>query len=91
MIHPTDTAVDFIFGKFLDRYCSEKTRVLCQKIEKLHRSINHEPRFPRSPVYQEHIRSTLQQIEEMEKNLSAGGRRSWDQEKLMLSKRIVYL
>lgn len=94
MIHPTETTVNYIFDKFLHRYCSLETRELCEKIDQLRRNIYHEPRFPASPVYQQHLRNTIQQIEEMEKLMMAAGRSGqggllWDQEKLMLSKRII--
>jgi len=63
MLHPSETAINYIWEKFSDTYFSEKTKQIKQRLEMLREKINHRPLHPNSPEYV----SFLQQIE-LEKN-----------------------
>lgn len=43
MIHPSETAVDYIWEKFQERYLSERSRKLLAEGEKVTRRLNHRP------------------------------------------------
>jgi hypothetical protein len=67
MLHPSETAVDFIWNKFIDTYIDEKSQVVINDIEKINKAINHKPFDVRSKSYKKFIESSLEYIEVLQK------------------------
>ena len=51
MLHPSETAINYIWEKFSDTYFSEQTKLIKQRMEHLTRQINHRALHPDSPQY----------------------------------------
>lgn len=67
MIHPSPLAMEYIWQLFSTSFFSEQTMILCQKIEKIVKAINHKPFNSASPQYQSFVAATLSTLEELEK------------------------
>lgn len=65
MIHPSQTAIDYIWGKFGERYFSKETQDLNIQWLKLLRSINHRPFHPSTKQHQSFLRQTLHDLQEL--------------------------
>ena len=62
MVHPSEEAIDYIFGYFNDIYLHSDDRELRHHISKLNLSLNHKPQFPDTEQHRM-LQSTL--IEQM--------------------------
>jgi GSCFA family len=56
MIHPNETAVDYIWNAFMSRFLDEKTKMIYADILALHQAASHRPLFPESESYQLFLR-----------------------------------
>lgn len=65
MLHPSAVAVDYIWEKFTDAYCSEQTMELCQKVGQWRKMRQHRPLFPQNGGYQ----AFTEKMEKIEKEL----------------------
>eukprot|EP01038_Epipyxis_sp_PR26KG_P013044 gene13044-17481_t len=65
LIHPSKPAIDYIFSKFLEKYCDQSTIDICEKIIKINNNINHIPRFTDSPSYEKHLNNTISKIKDL--------------------------
>jgi len=48
LLHPSPTAVDYIWNNFMHSILAEETRQAIAQMEKLHKSLEHRPRWPQS-------------------------------------------
>ncbi len=66
MLHPTSTAIDYIWGKFQEAYFDQQTGKLKERIEKILNAKNHRPRNPNSEAHQRFLQQQLKYIEGLE-------------------------
>lgn len=66
MLHPSDVAVEFIWQKFTETFCSDHTKALLGKINKLNAAAAHRPFNPDTPAHQRF----LEKMKEMEAELN---------------------
>jgi hypothetical protein len=66
LIHPNDTAVDYIWSYFENAFFNEKTQILAQKIEKIRNAVAHRPLHPESVPHQTFIKNQLLRIEALQ-------------------------
>jgi len=62
MIHPADTAVDYIWEQFSETYFSRETQHLLERIAKISAAARHRPFHPESPEHRAFARQQLEQI-----------------------------
>ncbi len=67
MLHLSETAIDYIWNKFVSTYIDAKSKVIIREIEKLNKAINHKPFNINSKPYQEFIKVQLKYIQELGK------------------------
>lgn len=65
MVHPSELAVDLIWERFEDAYCSAETRAAAEKFLQLHKMKAHRPLYPESEAY----KTMQQRIEALENEL----------------------
>lgn len=68
MIHPSPTAIQYIWEKFTNSSITDKAQKLMKQIEKINQAIGHKPFQVTSESHQKFIKSTLKKIEEIEQN-----------------------
>jgi hypothetical protein len=66
MLHPTETAEDYIWEKFAGAYLNESYTSFLKEWEKVRRALAHKPFHPESPAHQAFLQSTLQQLQQLE-------------------------
>jgi hypothetical protein len=70
MIHPNETAHDYIWGKFSEVYFDESNRQLSLKWQKLKRNLEHKPFHPASAHHQAFLKKTLEEMEQLSSQLN---------------------
>lgn len=65
MLHPSSTAIEYIWQKFADAYFSSETRDLMGKIEKITKACKHKPRNSNSNAYQQFAQQQQQNIKQL--------------------------
>lgn len=69
MLHPNETAHDYIWEKFSEVYFSMATRQLNEQWAKLQRNLRHRPFFPDSAEHRRFLRKTLADMEQLHPQL----------------------
>lgn len=69
MIHPNETAHDYIWEKFAAVYFSDATRQLTQQWEAVRRNLEHKAFHPASPQHQQFLKKTLSELERLSSQL----------------------
>lgn len=70
MLHPSDTAVEYIAEKFSDKYFSEDTKIINKKIISLLKQLSHKPFQQNSEEYRNFRNSLYNEIKDFsEKNI----------------------
>lgn len=67
MLHPSETAVDFIWNRFINTYIDEESQVAINDIEKINKAINHKPFNVSSKPYRKFIETSLEYIKKLQK------------------------
>jgi hypothetical protein len=62
MIHPNQTAINYIWEKFSDMWISEDSLKTMKEIETIQRGINHRPFYPKSEQHQQFLKSIKKRI-----------------------------
>lgn len=65
MIHPSASAINYIWEKFADHFFSKETHLILQTWEELRKAINHKPFQPQSKSYQNFLLQTLLKMERL--------------------------
>lgn len=65
MIHPNETAREYIWNMFTANYLDEKARNFIDEWLKITRSLEHRPFHPHSTAHQEFIKKTLEKIKRL--------------------------
>ena len=66
MLHPNETAVAYIFKKFIGSHISEECYGAMMGIEKLQKAMNHRPRNPRSKAHVSFLQHQILYLEQLE-------------------------
>lgn len=69
LLHPSPTAVDYIWEKFAAAYFDENTTELCKKVDKWRKMRQHRPLFAQSTTYQDFTKKVEQLEQELKKRL----------------------
>ena len=67
LIHPNDTAIDYVWQYFERAFFSKKTIEIIRKVEKINRAAAHRPLNPSSKSHREFLKKQLLNIEELKK------------------------
>ena len=65
MLHPSESAQNFIFSRFVNTFISEEDQDIIRNIEKILTSIEHKPRFPDTESYRKFRASINRNIAEL--------------------------
>ncbi len=65
LVHPNQTAINFVFEKFLHSFFDETTKELRKEMEKILSAVNHKPFVKESDAHQKFIGAQLQHIKKM--------------------------
>jgi hypothetical protein len=60
MIHPNETAIDYIWERFLDTYLEDKERPLMKELKSLTQAAKHEPFNPSVPEHRQFLTANHQ-------------------------------
>ncbi|MFT2008975.1 GSCFA domain-containing protein [Pontibacter sp. 13R65] len=70
MLHPTELAEDYIWQKFVGAYFDQEFQTFLPEWQKLKRAVAHKPFHPESAAHQQFLRSTIQQLKQLEQQYS---------------------
>ncbi|MDQ4140076.1 MAG: GSCFA domain-containing protein [Bacteroidota bacterium] len=65
MIHPTEVAEEYIWGKFKTAYFDNDFQQFTEKWDKIRQALAHKPFHPESVSHQQFLRKVLRQLEEL--------------------------
>ena len=65
MIHPTQEAIDYIWEKFTDAYCSNATKDFLIKWKSIRTALHHKPFHSQSASHQKFLQDTLHRLNEL--------------------------
>ena len=82
LIHPNHLAETYIWTKFIDSYCNEKTKAMITQWDKVKKAIQHQPFFPESATYIQHLTDTIAKLEILSKDIDVNEEITFLQHKL---------
>ena len=83
LTHPSPTAVNYLWERFLEAAVAPESRILIEQIEALQRSLEHRPLHPQSEASRAFSERLSQEILRLERALGGG----FDCEKEILAQR----
>ena len=69
MIHPNDTARDYIWDLFKENFLDQSARDFVKQWHKISLNLEHCPFHPHTPAHQQFLQKTLKQIEQLPANI----------------------
>ena len=66
MIHPSNTAIQYIWEKFRDTWISDETINLMEDVNSIQKNLAHKPFNPKSKQYQEFLKGTEEKIRNLQ-------------------------
>jgi hypothetical protein len=66
LVHPNETAIDFVFEKFCDSFLDYLSKKIKAEIKKVLSAVNHKPFFKESLEHQKFIAAQLRNINKIE-------------------------
>ena len=66
LVHPNETAIDFVFEKFCDSFLDDLSKKIKAEIKKVLSAVNHKPFFKESLEHQKFIAAQLRNINKIE-------------------------
>lgn len=69
MIHPSETAEQYIWSKFKTRYFDSSTVELTERFESVKKALDHKPFHPASVEHKAFLKQTLRRLEELSPHL----------------------
>ena len=63
LLHPNQTAIDYVWDKFMGRYFDDETIKIIKKWNKIAKSLNHKPFNPGSQAHLNFIKKTINEME----------------------------
>ena len=70
MIHPNNSAINYIWEKFSENWLSNEALQIMQQIKKIQRNLEHKPFNSESLSYKEFIKSTEQKIKQLQEKFT---------------------
>jgi hypothetical protein len=70
MIHPSEQAISYVWEKFIETFFTDHTKKQVLHIKKLTQAANHKPFNPASKAHLQFVSKTVQQMEQLESELS---------------------
>jgi hypothetical protein len=67
LVHPNETAINFVFEKFCDSYLDNASKITMIELKKIISAVNHKPFLEESEPHQKFISQQLENIETLEK------------------------
>jgi len=86
MTHLSASAIAYIFERFAEVYIPEEARQIISKVEKLNRAVSHKPFNTQSESHQKFIKTTINQIKTLNKEISS---QDWSNELQILNAQII--
>ncbi|MDN5199962.1 GSCFA domain-containing protein [Fulvivirgaceae bacterium BMA10] len=83
MIHPTETAEDYIWEAFGKSYFDTDTQLFLKEWRKIKKALSHRPFHPESDKHQKFLKETIQKLEKLQ------GKITVDQEIAILNKQLL--
>jgi len=65
MIHPTEVAENYIWGKFTEKYLEPNSQSLIKEWQAIRKAIEHKPFHPESSAHQKFIKETIGKLEKL--------------------------
>jgi lysophospholipase L1-like esterase len=62
MLHPSEVAIQYIWGLFSDRYFDSRTQAFIKNWQSIIQAINHQPFHAQTPAYKAFISKTIEQL-----------------------------
>jgi len=66
LVHPNETAINFVFEKFCDSFLDDSSKKMMTEIKKILSAVNHKPFFKESFEHQKFITAQLKNINKIE-------------------------
>ncbi|MCT7904646.1 GSCFA family [Candidatus Ornithobacterium hominis] len=88
LLHPNETAINFVWEKFSHLFFSSETLNLNQKVETLNQAMAHRPRNPNTLAHRKFLYDTLKKAEKLSINFPKG---SFDEEIKILKEKIHHV
>lgn len=86
LIHPTEMALEYIWDVFSGVHISDSAKMICERIQKIKRRIEHRPFNPETEEHQEFLSITLSSVRDLSRDLTYT---NWDKEIDAISSQIV--
>ena len=68
LVHPNETANDYVFEKFCDSFLDDLSKKIMEEIKKVLSAVNHKPFFKESLEHQKFIAAQIKNINKIENN-----------------------
>ena len=68
LVHPNETAINFVFEKFYASFFDEESKKISGEIKKILSAVNHKPFFKESAAHQKFISTQIKNIQNLKKN-----------------------
>jgi hypothetical protein len=66
LVHPNETAINFVFEKFCNSFLDDESKNIMQEIKKVVSAVNHKPFLKESSAHQKFIATQMENIKKME-------------------------
>ena len=63
LLHPTDAAMDYIFGKFVEAYMNNESKACIREVEQIMELLNAKPYNPQSEQYINYLKEAIERLE----------------------------
>ena len=83
MVHPNQTARDYIWKLFADNYLNDHAGVFIDQWHKISNNLEHRPFYPQSPAHQAFLQKTLKLIDQLPENVDVSGEIDWIKKQLI--------
>jgi hypothetical protein len=67
LVHPNETAINFVFEKFCASFLSEESKKISEEIKKIIAAINHKPFLEKSDAHRKFISAQLKNVQKLQK------------------------
>jgi hypothetical protein len=69
LFHPSDTAIRYIWERFVETYMNEQTQLLIKEASQIQKALNHRPLNPQNKSYKQFLSQTLLQIKQFNEKM----------------------
>jgi hypothetical protein len=70
MLHPNQTAIDYIWIKFFENYVDEKEFAMMNQVCEIQRALKHRPFNPNSESHLQFLKNIQQKIDKLAENFA---------------------